>query len=234
MWWKKPVDRAMVVVFCWLEPVKMDVNKCEDVIVRGRKDEFEYDGRWEHRDVACGQQRGEGGQTAAYKRFYVSDETRHKQVHDPIPRIACPAFCRNGVAATRTSNVIGASSESRDASRCYDADPPALLGCWVSGLALVTARHCAGEPSDRAAWTNHNKASAACFLFSAARVIGSYDVLMVLQLAQVASRTWHAEAGVLAGSAVPCFQRGIRLFGHRTCCRSPVTAHNPSLGIRSN
>ena len=37
MWWKKPVDRAMVVVYWVGMPTEMDVGKCEDVIVRWRE-----------------------------------------------------------------------------------------------------------------------------------------------------------------------------------------------------
>jgi hypothetical protein len=111
---------------------------------------------------------------------------------------------------------------------------PIHQGCWAlshSSFTLVMALQVAlhqRNPCCVDRWTNHSEASGACFLFSAGRVIGGYDVLVALQLSQVASGAWHAEAGVrgvLSGSAVPCFSRVI--FGCSATasrCRSAVTA----------
>lgn len=195
----------------------------------GGKHEFEDDGCWTL-DVGSTEtwlvdsREEDGGQTAAYKRFYISDER-----HTNRSMIQSPGW------PAQLSVVMASQQQERATSSGLPPNPgvphcgtqgvtmPIHQSCWAC-WAHALRWHCTREPRDIAAWTNHSKASTACFLFSAALVIGGYDVLVFLQLAQVASGLGNAGAGVLSGSAVPCFQRGIRLFGHRTRCRRAVTA----------
>lgn len=167
---------------------------------------------------------------------------RHrKQVHDPIPRNACPALCRNGVAATRASNVIRDPSESR-VPHCgtQGATMPihqSCWACWAHALRWQDGTAQGNQPSDIAAWTNHSKVSAACFLFSAALVIGGYDVLVVLQLVRLHQGLGIAGAGGSLGlsrALFPAWDSAVRP-PHAVCRtrrRKAVTAHDPSLYTR--